>query len=379
MTDGSGKASANAALEVAVRMPLDRFDLDVAFATTHQVTGIFGVSGSGKTSLLEVIAGIRVDARGCVQQGEVRWLDSAAGQFVASEGRHVGYVPQDGLLFPHLNVRRNLLSGSERANARGVKVDEIFRTATELLELTPLLDRQIGMLSGGERQRVALGRAICSGPSLLLLDEPLAALDMSLRRRLLPFLRRLHEEFSIPSIMVSHDPIELQALCGDLIVMHEGRLIARGRPDEVLTDGAVYSVAEHGYENVLPGERLEGVVGAGRIRLLGADPPIELAVGSAEAPRGQRVYLGLPARDIMISRDRPASISARNIVAARVVALRPLRNAELVTVSLGDSTLEVRVEVTSTTIDTLGLEVGCQVFLVFKATSCRVYGESVQP
>ena len=255
---------AMASLEVTVKMPLDRFELDVSFATTHQVTGIFGVSGSGKTSLLEVIAGIRVDARGCIQQGEQRWLDTDAGQLTRSEDRQIGYVPQDGLLFPHLNVRRNLLSGCARAEARGVKVDEIFRTVTELLELSPLLDRQIEMLSGSERQRVALGRAICSGPSLLLLDEPLAALDMSLRRRLLPFLRRLNEEFSIPSIMVSHDPVELQALCGDLIVLREGRVIARGRPDDVLTDGAVYSVAEHGYENVLPGERLAGVAeGAG--------------------------------------------------------------------------------------------------------------------
>ena len=379
MSDDRSKMVAMASLEVTVKMPLDRFELDVSFATTHQVTGIFGVSGSGKTSLLEVIAGIRVDARGRIQQGDQRWLDTDAGQLTRSEDRQIGYVPQDGLLFPHLNVRRNLLSGCARAEARGVKVDEIFRTVTELLELSPLLDRQIEMLSGGERQRVALGRAICSGPSLLLLDEPLAALDMSLRRRLLPFLRRLNEEFSIPSIMVSHDPVELQALCGDLIVLREGRVIARGRPDDVLTDGAVYSVAEHGYENVLPGERLAGVVGAGRLRLVGADPLIELAVGSSDAPPGTRVYLGLPARDIMISRDRPALISARNIIPAKIVALRSLRSAELVTVSLGASTLELRVEVTSTTIETLDLEVGGQVFLIFKATSCRVYGESVQP
>ena len=377
MTGAATKEDPGGILDVDVRLPLDRFELNVSFAMRHRITGVFGVSGSGKTSLLEAIAGIRQNARGRIQQGDHVWLDSNTKQSQRAEHRNIGYVPQDGLLFPNLTVRGNLLAGRSRGLERGLPIDDVLQTVTEILELGPLLDRQVTMLSGGERQRVALGRAICSGPSLMLLDEPLAALDLSLRRRLLPFLRRLNEEFEIPSILVSHDPIEVQALCGDLIVLHEGQVIAQGTPSEVLTDTAVYSVAERdGFENVLPGMVLGSSAGTSQLRLLDTNPAIELTVGSTAAPAMQRVYLGLPARDIMISNTRPAGLSARNILPATIVAVRDLGNAELITVSLGTDAPELTVEVTLATIQNLGLEVDRQVFLVFKATSCRLYGDN---
>jgi molybdate transport system ATP-binding protein len=210
----------------------------------------------------------------------------------------------------------------------------------------------------------------------MLLDEPLAALDLSLRRRLLPFLRRLNEEFQIPAIIVSHDPVEVQALCGDLIVLHDGKMIARGDPNEVLTDSAVYSMAEQGgFENVLPGMLLETNRGTSQLRLLNTDPAIELTVGSYSGPPMQRLYLGLPARDIMLSNSRPEGLSARNILPGKILALRDLGCAELVTVSLGPNAPQLTVEVTLATVEQLGLEVDRQVFLVFKATSCRLYGD----
>lgn len=376
MTEAVANKDPQSILDVDVRLPLDRFELNVSFAMRHQVTGVFGVSGSGKTSLLEVIAGIRKNARGRIQQGDQVWLDSNTKKRQRAEHRNIGYVPQDGLLFPTLTVRGNLLAGRKRALAQGRPISQVFDAVTEILELGPLLDRQVMMLSGGERQRTALGRAICSGPSLMLLDEPLAALDLSLRRRLLPFLRRLNEEFEIPSILVSHDPIEVQALCGDLIVLHEGQMIARGHPSEVLTDGEVYSAQSDGFENVLPGMITESCVGTSQLRLLDTNPAIELTVGSTAGPPMQRVYLGLPARDIMISNTRPVGLSARNVLPATIIALRDVGMAELITVSLGTDAPKLTVEVTLTTIQTLGLEVGRPVFLVFKATSCRLYGDN---
>ena len=376
MTKGTIQHRPGSALNVDVQLPLDRFELDVAFTTNHRVTGVFGVSGSGKTSLLEVIAGIRTNARGRIQHGEQVWLDSKAKCHQLPEHRNIGYVPQDGLLFPNLTVRGNLLSGRDRAIRCGLPIDEVLTTVTEILELGPLLERPVTMLSGGERQRVALGRAICSGPSLMLLDEPLAALDLSLRRRLLPFLRRLNEEFQIPAIIVSHGPVEVQALCGDMIVLRDGKMIARGDPNEVLTDSAVYSMAEQGgFENVLPGMLLETNRGTSQLRLLNTDPAIELTVGSYSGPPMQRLYLGLPARDIMLSNSRPEGLSARNILPGKILALRDLGCAELVTVSLGPNAPQLTVEVTLATVEQLGLEVDRQVFLVFKATSCRLYGD----
>jgi len=367
-------------LQVAVRLDLDRFALDVNLVTRHKVTGIFGASGSGKTSLLEAIVGLRRRARGRIRQGDHVWLDSEAGRYLRPEHRNIGYVPQDGLLFPNRTVRGNLRAGRaraiKRALERGQPFEDAFETVVELLQLEPLLERRVPTLSGGERQRVALGRAICSGPSLLLLDEPFASLDLPLRRRLLPFLHRLHDELEIPSLLVSHDPIEVQALCDDLVVLRDGKVIARGRPAEVLIDTAVYSLAEHeGFVNVLRCEIVDSSEGTSRVRLSETTPPIELVTVSIEGAPGDRVMLGLPAHEIMIAREKPVGISARNVLPATIVELRPVGSIELVTVSLAEGSPHVTVEVTGPTAKSLGLAPGKQTYLVFKATSCRVYGD----
>ncbi|MDX1503947.1 MAG: ATP-binding cassette domain-containing protein, partial [Thermoanaerobaculia bacterium] len=187
-----------AALQIEVRLPLDRYDLEVGLTTRRHVTGIFGSSGAGKTTLLKVVAGLKRRARGRVVLGDAVWLDTDRRIYLPPEDRDVGYVPQEGLLFPHLNVRQNLLAGAKRARRRGRSPRALLADVAELLELGELLDRQVGSLSGGERQRVALGRAICSGPQLLLLDEPLASLDVPLRRRVLPYLRRVRRQLEIP-------------------------------------------------------------------------------------------------------------------------------------------------------------------------------------
>jgi molybdate transport system ATP-binding protein len=372
-------------LTVRLRFPLDRFDLDVDFVARQRVTGVFGASGAGKTSLLKAVAGLKRRADGVVRLGEETWLDSAAGIYLPPERRDVGYVPQDGLLFPHRDVRRNLLAGAERARRRGGDPEATLAGVCDLLELTPLLDREPATLSGGERQRVALGRALCSGPRLLLLDEPLASLDLPLRRRILPLLARVRDELTVPMLFVSHDPVEMQALCDEVVVLAAGRVVAAGPPHRVLTDPAVFALAdEAGYENVLPGVLLETDGDTARVRLeaggTGADADADAGAPVLVTPRstgrpGDRLLVSLPAREILIATRRPEGLSARNVLPARVTALRPAGAFHLLTASLHPALPEVVSEISAATCERLGLAPGGEVFLIVKAAGLRLYEE----
>lgn len=367
-----------ACLEIDVRLPLDRFEVEVSFAATAPVTAIFGPSGSGKTSLLETVAGLRRGALGRVTLGDEVWLDSAAGRELPPEARRIGYVPQDGLLFPHWNVRRNLLAGAGRARRAGQEPEAELERVAELLELEPLLDRDVATLSGGERQRVALGRALGSGPRLLLLDEPLAALDLPLRRRLLPFLRRLREELTIPMLLVTHDPIEVQALADEVLVLRDGVELARGEPRHVLTDPAVFPLAAvESFENVLAG-RLRHRDDTSHVILESDTGEVGLVVSSAaDGPGdGDDVLVGLFASDILLATERPRGISARNVLRATVREVRPLERYDLIRVELLPDVPPLAVEVTRATSQELALGPGRPVFLIVKAASCRVYGSA---
>lgn len=216
---------------VGVRLPLPHFTLEVNATLSARVTAIFGASGAGKTSLLEIIVGLRRPANGTVCLDGSPLTDAAARIFVPPEKRAIGYVPQEGALFPHLSVRQNLLYGVRSGEARPTGLD--FPHVTEVLELAALGDRRIDTLSGGEQQRVALGRALLAAPRLLLLDEPLAGLDAPLRERLLPYLARVRDEFAIPMIYVTHSPDEVVALCDDALIMTRGQVTARGRPADL--------------------------------------------------------------------------------------------------------------------------------------------------
>src|SRR5262245_29314416 len=219
--------------------------------TETDLLGIFGHSGAGKSTALDVIAGLARGARGSTRFDDEVWLDSARGVCLPPERRGTGYVPQDGLLFPHLDLFGNLTAGAARARrnpAGRVSPERVL----EVLELTALRHRPISRLSGGERQRLALGRALCSGPSILLMDEPLASLDLPLRRRILPYLVRVQEEFSLPTIFVSHDPTEVQMLCREIVVLASGEPLGCGPPEEVFTDPSIFPLARsEGFENLL--------------------------------------------------------------------------------------------------------------------------------
>lgn len=200
--------------------------LDVAVAA--RAVALFGPSGSGKTSVLEAVAGLRTPQRGRIAVGGRVLFDTATHTHVLVRERRVGYVPQDLLLFPHLNVRKNITYGTPR------RADVDVAALAHLLGLTALMDRKVAGLSGGERQRVALARALHSGPDVLLLDEPLAAVDLRRRRTILDALVAIRDELHVPLLYVTHSPDEAAAVADHAIVLEEGTVVAAGDPAEVL-------------------------------------------------------------------------------------------------------------------------------------------------
>ena len=198
------------------------FRLEIHERIEARVVALFGPSGAGKTSVLESIAGLRTPEQGVVRIGTRTLFDSSAGVDLPAHERRIGYVPQDLALFPHMNVRRNILYGA--AAAGGQPLEQVVA----MLELDQMLDRGVTALSGGERQRVALARALMASPALLLLDEPLAALDHELRERILPYLERIRDELATPMLYVSHAEAEVRALADWVVVLEGGRVVQSG-------------------------------------------------------------------------------------------------------------------------------------------------------
>ena len=212
------------------------FRLDVAFDVSHRFTALFGPSGSGKTSVLNMIAGFLRPHQGTILLEDRTLLDTALGVSLLPEKRNIGFVFQDSLLFPHRTVEGNLRYGQRRRNRRGRSLD--FARVVDVLEIGPLLRRFPRNLSGGERQRVALGRALLSGPELLLMDEPLASLDAPLRDRVMAYLERAVAEWNIPTLFVTHAETEVRRAAQWVVLLHEGRMVGAGTPDKALSEPA---------------------------------------------------------------------------------------------------------------------------------------------
>ena len=214
-----------------LRLALPQFTLSVDVELTQVCTAIYGPSGAGKTSLLDVIAGLRQPQSARIALAGKVLTDTNARIALPVRERGIGYLPQELALFPHLSVKENVEFGAARSLTNGSAIDHA--RVLKVLEIEALLQRSIAELSGGERQRVALARALMSSPRLLLLDEPLASLDTALKQRIIPYLVRLRDEFQIPTLYVTHDAEEVRALCGEVLVLHRGSIVARGKPDEV--------------------------------------------------------------------------------------------------------------------------------------------------
>jgi molybdate transport system ATP-binding protein len=214
-----------------VRLPLASFVLELDVEIAAPVTALYGPSGAGKTSVLDLVAGLRRPVSARVELNGRVLTDTVRGIRVPPRGRRIGYVPQDGALFPHLSVRRNLLYGYPgEAAARPLLTLE---HVTAVLEIEPLLERSTGNLSGGEKQRVALARALLASPELLLVDEPLAGLDAPLKERILDYLLKVRDELGVPMLYVTHSADEVFAICDEVLLLDRGRINGRGAPSDL--------------------------------------------------------------------------------------------------------------------------------------------------
>ncbi len=301
-----------------IRWGAGAFALEFSAEFGGRVTGLFGVSGSGKSTLVELVAGLRRPQAGRIVLGGEVLADVAAGIHLAPQRRRIGFVPQDGALFPHLTVAGNLRFAEARAPVEG----RARRRAQvcELLGIAGLLERSVGGLSGGERQRVALARALVSAPRLLLLDEPLAALDAARKEAILLHLRRVRDELGIPILFVSHAREEVLALCDSLAVLAGGRLLQHGPVAEVFRRPAGPEVARIvGVETVLPGRLLGGEGALGAVEVAG----MRLFGMADQLPPGtESVLVSIRAEDVLLMRaGAVATASARNRWCGRVAAL----------------------------------------------------------
>ena len=352
-----------------LRAPLAGFELDVTLESSARHLGLFGPSGAGKTTLLELVAGWRTPREGRIELDGELLFDSARGVSLPVRARGLGYVPQEGLLFPHLDVCANLAAGLGRARSRLGDPRALFERVCAVLELGALLERFPATLSGGERQRVALGRALCSGPDALLLDEPLAGLDLALRRRILPYLVRTAEEFVLPMLYVSHDPRELAILCDEVVRLERGRVTAQGPPADVFAAVWRAEALEGAPENVLRGTVSASSADVAQVALT---PAIELSVSAAGLAPGARVVLGIAADEILVATARPVGLSARNVLAARVLALDGSRPGVVLRAVLEPDGPSLDVLLTRASTEALGLAPGGALFLVLKSNSVRV-------
>lgn len=349
-------------LEITKSFP--GFTLEAGLQAGAGVTALFGPSGSGKTSVVNAVAGLLRPEGGRIALGERVVFDAARGLCVPPHQRRVGYVFQDSRLFPHMSVARNLRYGARFAPGRADAAREARIVA--LLGLDGLLDRRPGALSGGETQRVALGRAILSQPELLLLDEPLAALDDRRKEDILPYLEELRDGLGLPMLYVSHSLGEVARLADRIVVMAGGRVVLSGPVQEVLSDPAALpfvGVREAGA--VLPA-RVLGHEADGLTRL--ALDAGELLLPGVTAAPGTGLRIRVLASDVLISRGRPEGLSSRNILPAVVSGLyRGEGPGVAVQLRLGRDRILARI--TARAAEELSLAPGAEVFAILKATA----------
>jgi molybdate transport system ATP-binding protein len=352
-------------IEVRFRIPQGNFLLDIDLSLPGRgVTSLFGPSGSGKTTLLRALAGLERHPGGYLKFGEMVWQD--AHQFLPPHRRPLGYVFQEASLFDHLDVRGNLDYGARRISAGRQRVS--LKQAIELLEIGPLMDRKPATLSGGERQRVSIARALAVSPELLLMDEPLAAVDRDRRQEILPYIESLHRELDIPVVHVSHLPEEVGRLADHLVLLDKGRVVAAGNVQELFTrldlapsrdrDAASFieaRVSAHNDEYRLTVLEFDG----GRFTVARRDLRRPLGVGES-------VRLRIAARDVSLTLERQTGTSILNILPVTIADIS-LDDEAQVTVRLMAGETALLARITRRSAHELGLSPGQRVYAQVKS------------
>jgi molybdate transport system ATP-binding protein len=355
-------------LRVQLRKCRGDFSLEVDFhAPVPGVTALFGRSGCGKSTLISLIAGLLSPDSGHVQIGDEVLVDTTRHFELDARHRRIGVVFQDARLFPHLSVLGNLQYGAKR-QPRGALAPVKFDDVVTMLGLAALLTRRPHQLSGGEKQRVALGRVLLAQPRLLLLDEPLASLDLARREEVLPYFEKLRDAFAIPIVYVSHQFDEVLRLATRVVLMDAGR---------VLADGELAAVSRHPALREIVGPDAVGAVMSGVVDRVDEAGLTVVRVGDAElvideaAEVGQRIQIQVLARDVIVASGRPVGLSVRNAVSAHVVSVTPdVGRAVLVELDIG-RTATLLARITSRASQELELSAGKQVWALIKAVSLR--------
>lgn len=349
-------------IEVDVRRKLGKFSLQASFTSPPGgITALFGRSGAGKTSLINLLAGLDRPDEGRIVVDGVVLFDSEAGIDMPPEKRRLGYVFQEGRLFPHMSVRHNLAYGM-KGDGNGADFDQIV----ELLDIGILLDRGPRDLSGGEKKRVAIGRALLASPRLLLMDEPLAALDMGRKAEILPYIERLRDELAMPIVYVSHAMEEIVRLADTLVIMSDGKVAAVGPVEELMSRldlrpltgryeaGAVLTVTVEGHDVKHAVTRL-------------AFEGMTLLVPHADIPVGEELRIRIRARDVSLALTAPDDISILNIFPGRVVEISDRKDGQMdVIVDIG---VKIWARVTRLAVNRLALEPGKEVHALVKAVA----------
>jgi len=350
-------------LSVAVTHRLGSFTLDAAFESGGGLTALFGRSGAGKPSLINAIAGLYRPNAGRIAVDDAVLTDTASGIFVPAHRRRVGYVFQEGRLFPHLSVRQNLLYGRWFAPkvAGGADLDQIV----ELLGIGNLLARRPANLSGGEKQRVAIGRALLARPRLLVMDEPLASLDEGRRAEILPYIERLRDEMRAPIVYVSHSIAEVARLATTLVVLSEGKVAAIGPTAQIMGRIDLFPLTGRAEAGAILATRVAGHDDKFGLTVLRAAAG-ELRVPHLDLPIGATLRVRIRARDVMIALESPTGLSALNVLPG-IIAEIAGGDGPIVQMRLDCAGEALVARLTRRSVETLGLVPGKQVHAVIKS------------
>lgn len=352
-------------LSIDIRHRLGAFELNAAFESSGRLTALFGSSGSGKTSLVNIIGGlIRPDQGRIVADGRVL-VDTAKRLVLPKHKRSIGYVFQDARLFPHMTVSQNLRYGRffTPASQRYSDMDGVV----DLLGIGHLLDRRPGALSGGEKQRVAIGRALLASPRLMLMDEPLAALDDSRKAEIMPYIERLRDETKIPIVYVSHSIAEVARLATDMVVLDRGNVAATGPASAILQKLDLLPAEDRGEAGAVLDMRVTSRDEAFDMCTL-ASPAGEIQVPGLDAEAGATVRVRIRARDVIVARTRLEGLSALNILSGNILSISET-DGPFADVLIDCGGEHVTARITRQSAQALALSAGMAVFAIVKSVT----------